>query len=220
MVSKKKVAVVTGASRGIGYEVARQLLGEGYNVVICSRDARAVNRAAKKLGPNCVGLVCDVSDAKSVRVFVSKVVKKFGRVDVLINNAGIAVWKDFVDQSMEEISSQVAINLTGLMLMTSAFLPSLSGGVIVNIASGAGKHAHPGLAPYCATKWGVRGFTQTLARELTDIKVYAVNPGTTATGMTDFRGTPVEKVADIVIGTIKGKYKVASGGDVDVWEYV
>jgi 3-oxoacyl-[acyl-carrier protein] reductase len=91
--------------------------------------------------------------------------------------------------------------------------------MIINIASGAGQTGFAELTAYCATKFGVRGFTQALAEEVTKIKVYAVNPDMTATRMTDFQGRPPEQVAQVVLNTAKGMYNVPSGSDINVWEY-
>ncbi len=108
--------------------------------------------------------------------------------------------------------------------MTKSVLPYMQGqdsGMIINIASGAGKTAHKGLSTYCATKFGVRGFTQTLALELPkSMKIFSVNPGMTATQMTNFKGISPVKVGEVIVNAAKEKYKVKSGQDVDVWEYV
>ena len=144
-------------------------------------------------------------------------IKKFSRIDILINNAGVIFWKSLSEQSFEEIEAQLRINLEGLIKMTKACLPYLKS-CIINIGSGAGKSAHAILSAYCATKFGVRGFTQAIALEHPDLKVYCVNPGMTATQMTNFRGRMPEEVAEVIINTAKGEYQVPSGGDVDVWE--
>ena len=93
--------------------------------------------------------------------------------------------------------------------------------VIINISSGAGKQGYSDLTTYCATKFGVRGFTQALAQELPEnIKVYSVNPGMTSTQMTNFQGINPRKVADLIVRTIEGRLNIMSGGDVDVWEFI
>jgi short-subunit dehydrogenase len=91
--------------------------------------------------------------------------------------------------------------------------------MIINIASGAGQTGFAELAPYCATKFGVRGFTQALAQEISSPKIYAVNPDMTKTRLSGFQGRPPEHVARIVLNTAKGKYRKKSGGDVNVWDY-
>jgi len=91
--------------------------------------------------------------------------------------------------------------------------------MIINIASGAGQRGFAELAPYCATKFGVRCFTQAIAQEMTRPKIYAVNPDMTKTRMTGFQGRPAEEVAQIVLNTAKGKYRKSSGSDINVWDY-
>lgn len=210
---------MTGGSRGIGFEIAKRFISEGYQVAICSRNTSEVRKAVKKLGDNCSGFICDVSDTRSLDAFVKKVRGKFRKVDVLVNNAGVAVWKNTREQSDKEIETQLRVNLEGLIKTTRKFLPYLND-CVVNIASGAGKKAHPGLGVYSATKFGVRGFTQALALEERKLKVYSVNPGPVATKMTGFHGISAEKVADVVWKTVNGSYGVESGGDVDVWDLV
>ncbi len=145
------------------------------------------------------------------------IVKKFSKINVLINNAGVVFWKELLEQEDEEIENQIRTNLEGLIKVTKYCLPYVKE-MIINISSGAGKTGHATLTTYCATKFGVRGFTQALARELKEIKVYSVNPGRTKTRMTDFSGDSPEKVAEIIFNTALGNYKIPSGGDVDVWD--
>ena len=102
--------------------------------------------------------------------------------------------------------------------MTKVALPHIRE-MIINIGSGAGKTGFPELTTYCATKFGVRGFTQSLAQEETDIKVYTVNPGMTATRMTGYKGVSPSIVAKVILNTAKGIYRKPSGSDIDVWEY-
>src|SRR3989344_1329745 len=108
-----KTAVVTGGSRGIGFETAKKLIGEGYKVAICSRSEKEIKESVKKLGENCSGFKCDVSNSVDVGKLLKRVVKSFGKIDVLVNNAGVAVWKDFAKQSEKEIETQTRINLEG-----------------------------------------------------------------------------------------------------------
>jgi short-subunit dehydrogenase len=147
---------------------------------------------------------------------IKKIIHHHDHIDILVNNAGVSEIKPFLEQEAQDIEYQVAINLTGLMILTKEALP-FTKDAIINIASGAGYEGVSGLAPYCATKFGVRGFSQALAKEV-KIKVIVVNPGTTATRMTNFRGVPPEKVAKVVLHACQGKYNVISGGDVNVWE--
>lgn len=218
-----KVVVVTGSSLGIGRETALLFAKEEANVVVTynkeKKKGEEVFEKCKELGsPDPLILQLDVRDNQSIKDAVKKIIKKYEKIDVLINNAGVLSWKDLNDQYFSEIHDQIRTNLEGLIKMTKASLPHIKE-TIINIASGAGQVAYGGMSTYSATKFGVRGFTQALAQELPNIKVYAVNPGMTKTRMTDYRGDPPEKVAQIILNTVKGKYNVESGGDINVWEY-
>ncbi|MGZ6276977.1 MAG: SDR family oxidoreductase, partial [Syntrophales bacterium] len=132
--------------------------------------------------------------------------------------------KPLMEQSAEDTANQVGVNLLGLINVTRSFLPLLQmqkEAVIVNIASGLAKEVLPELTVYCATKWGVRGFTRAIALELPDrVRVYCVNPGLTATRMTDYQGADPADVAKIIVRTAAEKLRKKSGDDVDVWRYV
>ena len=140
-------------------------------------------------------------------------------ISVLINNAGIVIWKHLKNQSEQEIENQININLIGLIKMTKECLPYVKD-MIINMASAAGLDVYEEITTYCSTKWGVRGFTKALAKELPKIKVYAVNPGVIATQMNDFVGIPLEKVAEAVFKLAKEKYNLETGSDVNIWDYV
>jgi len=220
---KDKVVLITGSSEGIGRETALKFAGQGCKIIITYRKdkkeaVQAAENCKKRGASDVLVLQLDISSDKSIKKCVKSVVKKFGRISILINNAGVIRWKPFKSQSFEDLEHQVNVNLLGTMKMTLEALHYVKD-MIINIASGAGKMAYADLVPYCATKFGVRGFTQGLALEL-KIPVYVVNPGMTATRMTNFKGVKPEKVAEVIFNTAKGKYKVKSGGDVDVWEYI
>ena len=166
----------------------------------------------------------DVCDDSSVRLLVKSVADRFSCLDILINVAGVLAEKPLIEQSAEETASQVGVNLLGLINTTRSFLPLLhrqKEAVIVNIASGLAKEVLPDLTVYCATKWGVRGFTRALALELPDrMRVYCVNPGLTATRMTGYQGADPADVAKIIVRTASEKLRKKSGDDVDVWRYI
>lgn len=155
---------------------------------------------------------------KGIKNAVKAVHTHFGEMSILVNNAGVFHSQDLAKQDFKDIEIEVRTNLEGLIKMTRACLPYLTD-MIINIASGAGMQGYAGMSTYCGTKWGIRGFTKALAEEL-NIPVYVVNPGTTATRMTNFSGTPAEKVAQIVVNTAKGVYDLPSGSDINVWDYV
>jgi 3-oxoacyl-[acyl-carrier protein] reductase len=221
---KGKAVLVTGSSSGIGRETAFAFAKEGCKVAITYNkgkdEALAAGKKALALGAaDTLVLPLNVMDDKSIRDAVRLVVGRFGGIDVLVNNAGVIAWKRLKEQDPDEIESQVRTNLEGPIKVTKECLPHVKD-TIINIASTAGMEGYPDLSVYCATKFGVRGFTQALAKELKGIKVFAVNPTMTATRMTDFRGMPPEKVAEVVVNTAKGRYRTRSGGDVNVWELV
>ena len=220
---KGKVVLITGSSVGIGREDAFKFSGEGCKVVLTYlKDEKEARQAAAKcleLGAESATVIhLDVTDNDSIRKAVKQVKAKFEAIDILVNNAGVIAWKRLEEQSANDIEGQIRTNLEGLIKITRECLPILKG-VIVNIASGAGLEGYEELTTYCATKWGVRGFTKALAKEHPNLKVYAVNPGTTATRMTGFKGMAPAKVAEVVLDAARRKYGLKSGSDVNVWDY-
>ena len=218
-----KVIIITGSSNGIGRETAFKFAAEQAKLVLtyCSDrlGGQKTEKRCKELGASVTLFVrLDLRDNKSIADIVDKVVKTFGRIDVLINNAVVAVWKALQEQNLADIENQLRTNLEGLIKMAWACLPYVED-MIINIASGAGQTGFAELAPYCATKFGVRGFTQALAQEVSKPKIYAVNPDMTKTRMSSFRGRPAEEVAQVVLNTAKGKYRKSSGSDINVWDY-
>ncbi len=182
-----KVALVTGGSHGIGLAIAGALAAEGCNVIISGREERALIKAVKQIGRNTLCVSCDVRDPNSVDRLIAAVKNNFGRLDTLINNAGIAhanvnVWK----LSVETWGEVIETNLTGMFLVTRAALPLMKrGGAIVNNLSIAAKKVFPGSSAYNASKHGALGFTNTLREELREkgIRVIGVLPGATETAI-------------------------------------
>jgi 3-oxoacyl-[acyl-carrier protein] reductase len=218
-----KVVLITGSSNGIGRETAFKVASEKAKVVItyCNDRAGGLNaeKRCRELGASETLLVkLDLRDDRSILNAVDKVVKTFGRIDILINNAGVSVWKPLREQNLADIEDQIRTNLEGLIKMTWTCLPHVRD-MIINIGSGAGQAGFADLAPYCATKFGVRGFTQALAKEISGPKIYAVNPDMTKTRMSGFQGRPAEQVARVVLNTAKGRYRKKSGSDINVWDY-
>lgn len=226
---KDKVVLITGSSQGIGRETALLFAKEGAHVVVTyhmsEKKGEEIYKECNKIKKSML-VRLDVTDEKSIKKCVEEVIDEFGTIDVLINNSGVLVWKSLLEQSNKEIDSQIDTNLKGLIKMTKAVLPFMKGqndGMIINIASIAGKRASASenYAPYCATKFGVRGFTQAMANELPKgIKIFAVNPGMTATHMTDFRGVKPSRVAEVILKTAMGEIKPDENLDVDVWKHV
>ncbi len=219
-----KVVLITGSSVGIGrataYEFAR---GGGRLIITYYRDREEGEKTlqrCRELGmEEGVLLYLNLMDNESILSFSREVIKRFKGIDILINNAGVLAWKSLREQSFEEIEAQVRTNLEGLIKLTKVLLPHVRE-MVINIGSGAGKMGFPELTTYCATKFGVRGFTQALAQEERGLKIVCVNPGMTATRMTGYRGEAPERVARIIYGVASGYIRAPSGSDVDVWDFL
>jgi 3-oxoacyl-[acyl-carrier protein] reductase len=219
---KGKTVLITGSSQGIGAETAEAFAREGCNVVVTFlysvSEAEQTVKKCKAAGAAEVVLVqLDIKSQTSIRAAVNSVSLKFGGIDVLVNNAGVIRWKKFDTQTEEDIEDQLHTNLEGLIKMTKTALPSIRD-TIINIASGAGSHPVVDLSVYCATKYGVKGFTKVLALEQPGLNIYTVSPTMTATKMTDFHGMPASKVAEVIVQAAKDGYGKKSGADIKVWQ--
>ncbi|MEK6842342.1 MAG: SDR family oxidoreductase [Nanoarchaeota archaeon] len=223
---KDKVVLITGSSQGIGKDAAILFSKESANVVVTyntnKKKAEEVFNECNKIAESLL-VHLDITDEESIKECVEKTIDKFGAIDILVNNAGVISWKEFLEQSNKEIDLQINVNYRGLVKMTKAVLPFMKAqdfGMIINISSGAGKQGFSGLTTYCGTKFAVRGFTQAMSQELPKkIKIFSVNPGMTATKMTNFQGINPRKVAEVILKTAKEEIKPDSFGDVDVWKY-
>ena len=181
----EKVALVTGGSRGIGAAIAKRLAADGANVAITySKGADAAVSVVKEIeraGRKAIAIQADAADADAVEAAVEKTVATFGRLDVLVNNAGTAVPKRFEETTLEEMDRLIGVNIRGVFVATQAALKHMkSGGRIISIGSAVGERAlTPGLVPYSATKGAVKMFTQGLSREVASrgITVNNVQPG-------------------------------------------
>lgn len=176
------VALVTGAASGIGLVVARRFLKGGYRVHVCDVDSAACKALAGST-PDIAGSVCDVSDARAVDRLFDELDDRYGRLDVLINNAGIAGPTGRVeDLTVEDWDRTVAVDLNGTFYCTRRAIPLLreaGGASILNTLSNAAFFGFPLRAPYASCKWALMGFTKTLAMELgpAGIRVNAICPG-------------------------------------------
>ena len=180
-----KIALVTGGSRGIGAAIAKRLAADGANVAITyAKGADAAASVVKEIessGRKALAIQADASDAKAVKAAVDKTVATFGRLDVLVNNAGTAIPKTFEETTLEEMDRVININIRGVFAATQAALKHMKhGGRIIMIGSAVGERAaSPLLVPYTATKGAVKMFSQALSRELggRGITVNNVQPG-------------------------------------------
>ena len=213
---KGKVAIVTGSTKGIGRAIAEALLAADARVTISARTAPDVERVAAELNKGSrsgerrvLGVATDVREYDDCRQLVQKTVDAFGRVDILINNAGVGGFRNVADMSPEQWRTIIETNLDSLFYCTHEVLPHLrraGGGWIINIGSLAGKNAFAGGSAYNASKFGLIGFSEALMQEVRhdDIRVSYIMPGSVATefdGMTrgsaDWKVQP-EDIAEIV----------------------
>lgn len=228
------VAIVTGAGRGIGRPTALALSAEGYAVILAElRPAlgRSAERALAKAGGPALFVRTDVANVVSVTRAIRMALRRFGRLDCLVNNAGVLTAGPLADLAVRDVERMLAVNLRGPLLMTRAALPTMlrqGSGSIINVASQLGKVGLGDYATYCATKFGVVGFTQALAQELagTGIRVWAVCPGLVDTHMARHTVgvSPRERqallrpetVARAIVNLATGRMRAVSGTAVDV----
>jgi NADP-dependent 3-hydroxy acid dehydrogenase YdfG len=203
-----RIAVVTGASRGVGAAVARRFADAGARVGLLSRSGDDLG-----LGDRALGVECDVSDRGQVFAAVERVVEQFGSLDCVVANAGVGMYGNFLELAPEHVEAMIDINLKGTLYTAAATLPHLieaGGGDFVSLSSVAGLRAFPGETVYNASKFGQVGFTRSLDHELREHNVRATNvcPGGIATdfamgtgrneGSTAGMMTP-DEVADTVV---------------------
>lgn len=187
----QRVALVTGATEGIGRALAFALGKAGWSVGVCARTADKVTELLRDLAAADVtsaGIPCDVSDAEQVEALMAHVVERLGPIDALVNNAGVLYGKPVMELSLEEWDRTFAVNVRGLFLTSRAVIPSMrerGAGSIVNIASLAGRNGFAGGTAYSASKHAVLGFSKSLMMEerKNGIRVIAVCPGSVATPM-------------------------------------
>ncbi len=208
-----KVALISGAARGIGEADARLFVAEGAKVVLGDVLDSEGEKAASKLGPNASYIHLDVTRPESWAEAVSHARERFGRLDVLVNNAGILRFESIEETSLETYEAVIRVNQIGAFLGMKAALPALraaGGGSIVNISSTAGLEGMHGLVGYCASKFAVRGMTKVAALEFgaDNIRVNSVHPGGTATALVTAVGSdapaqeeyeppqPIKRIAD------------------------
>jgi NAD(P)-dependent dehydrogenase (short-subunit alcohol dehydrogenase family) len=213
---KEQVAVVTGGSSGIGFAIAASLAAEGMDLAIAARDQSRLQKAATQLEGaqrRVIAVQTDVSVGAQVEELVRRTLDAFGRIDLLVNNAGIGLWASISECEEDEWDRVQAVNLKGAFLCTRAVLPVMKrqgSGYIVNIASVAGKTGFGGASAYCASKFGMVGFTESLLEEGVGhhIKATAICPGYVATPMVEGASVPLkemippEDIGQLVVGLL------------------
>ncbi|MGD8450511.1 MAG: SDR family oxidoreductase [Phycisphaerae bacterium] len=222
-----KTCVITGASRGIGLATALRFARQGMNVVAAARGAEGLEHAAESIrsaGGTCEAVVADVAQAADAARLIVRARERFGRVDVLVNNAGCAVLKPLPELSHEDFDDQLAVNVGGVFHVTQAAWPVMveqGGGVIVNVSSLSSVDPFRGFSVYGACKAWVNLFTQAAASEGKDvgIRVYAVAPGAVETGLLRniFPDLPAahllepEQVAEVITSLCEERLSPCSG---------
>jgi len=218
---RDKVALVTGAARGLGRSVALAFAEAGADVAVndlaVGADLDGVVRAVQQRGCRAIAVPASVADAADVQAMVNKLLTQFGRIDILVNNAGIMSEVPFLDLSIDDWNTTIAVDLRGVFLCTRAVLPTMLAqghGVIINISSQLGHKGAPHLAHYCAAKGGVLAFTRALAQEVgpRGIRVNAIAPGPLDTDLTRPYASPAwlaAKTAQNVLGRLGTPDEVA-----------
>ena len=225
-----KVVLVTGASSGIGEATARRLAAAGHRVVA---GARREDRLAALAGPAIDVHRLDVTSLESMKAFVATAIDRHGRVDVLVNNAGVMPLSPIAELRVDEWNQMIDVNLRGVLHGIAAVLPGMraqGSGHIVNVASVSGHRVDPTAAVYSATKFAVRALSEGLRQESTDIRVTVVSPGFTESELADQGGSPeaqgaaraAAKVLAIPASAIAAAigFAVDQPSDVDVNELV
>ena len=197
-----KVALITGGGSGIGLAITKLLLTEGMRVAICGRDEEKLRKAEnglKAFGKNLMTMPADVSIRTEVNRWVNTAAKQFGRINVLVNNAGVALWAEVEDITDEHLDYQLNVNLRGPLYCSQAVLPGMKeqqSGYIINISSICGKFGFTGTTAYSASKFGLMALSDSLREEgaSCNIKVTAICPGYVATPLVADAPVPQEEM--------------------------
>ena len=227
-----RVAVITGASSGIGAATARALVADGYRLALLARRADRIEALAQELGNGSLAIAADVTDRDSIVAAAQRVQDELGGAHVLVNNAGVMLLGPFDTEQRDDYRQMIEVNLLGAITATEVFLDQLKtgaadrGGDIINISSVAGRTARAGNGVYAATKWGLNGWSESLRQELLPtIRVTLIEPGVVATELPDhithpetregvqqlYSGAEVtaEDVADIIAFTLSRPRRLA-----------
>jgi len=181
-----KIALITGASSGIGEAAARLLVEEGMNVFLAARRKSRIEALAEELGQKAIAIQTDVSNPEQVRSLFAKVKEQFGGLDLLFNNAGVGIFGQFADSEPDDWVTMIDVNLFGVLNCTKAAIALMkgrTGAMISSVSSVGGRYGYEGWSVYCATKFAVVGFHDALRKELgaDGIRVSVIEPGATWT---------------------------------------
>jgi NADP-dependent 3-hydroxy acid dehydrogenase YdfG len=233
--AQRKVVLVTGASSGIGEATARHLAAGGHKVLLGARRLDRIAVIAKEIldaGGEASFQELDVTSLDSMRAFVNAAVKRYGRIDVLVNNAGVMPLSMLEELRINEWDRMIDVNLRGVLHGIAAVLPVMKAqkaGHIVNIASTSAYRVDPTAAVYCATKFAVRALSEGLRQENTDIRVTVVSPGLTRSELVDGIASPqvqaaVREMMDLAISPAAIAqaigFAISQPADVDVSELI
>ncbi len=203
--NKKRVAIVTGGASGIGFAIAGKFVEDGLQTIIIGRDKTKLSQAKKKLGKLCHTISFDLGNLAGIPLLVKDIVRQFGQVDVLVNNAGINMKKDFTEVTDEEFQKILLTNVSAVFALsreTVKYMKKKRKGAIINISSMASQYGLPKVIAYTASKSAIEGMTRAMAVELSPlgIRVNCIAPGFIATDMS----------AKALNGDLERKQKVMS----------
>ncbi len=215
---ENKVAVVTGAGSGIGYEIANQLVKEGASVIINDLDDNILNNAVQNISTfgNCTSIAGDAGNVKFIYEMIDFTVKKFGKIDMIVANAGITLFGSFLDFTEESFQKVMNLNLQGSFFLTQAFAKQIQkqqgGGQVLLMSSNIGYQAYPNLSAYAVTKAGIKMMARNLVAELSPlgIRINAIAPGATLTERTALE----EENYDQVWGRITPLNQIGTPDDI------
>lgn len=182
IVTKRKLAIVTGGGSGLGLAIAEKFVQEGIEVIIAGRNQQKLDTAKQKLGDLCHAINCDVTDLSSIPLFVQAITERYGPIDILVNNAGANMKKEFTEVTDDEFQKIILTNLTAVFSMSREVVKNMlqnQSGCIINISSMAAQYGIPKVIAYSASKTAIDGMTRAMAVELSPkgIRVNAIAPG-------------------------------------------
>lgn len=225
MTLQNKIAIITGGTKGIGRAIAETLLREGATVFICARDKSQLKKALEELSSlgRVEGEICDIRSASQVEAMINECVRLFGGIDILVNNAGVGLFGKTVEEtSLDDFEWVLKTNLFGVFYTCHYAIPFIkarNGGHIINISSLAGQNAHPKMATYNASKFGLNGLTEALMQEVRqdNIKVSLICPGSVNTQfgneeVTEEKNWQIhpQDIADVVLDLLNQKSNALS----------